>query len=643
MQNQQEWAVDGQQGSAAAKPQKFKDTLTCQVEGCNGDLSDLREYHQRYKICEYHLKVDSILRNGVSQRFCQQCGRFHVIEAFDEHKRSCRERLQKHNARRRRKVQQANEAAAAAASGEHDELAHGQLAMVRGGVSPEESDPSSSAIPGGKRAATGDSFSKRKKKEHDAVSIDAAEGNSYNPALLNSGGALLDYETSSAYDSQESLGQYFSRGLLLNSLNGGGLSGSASPGGACKGFDGMTSNPIQRTISRNLVGRSASQGSLATRKTAGHSPRHSLQRTSSLPKDAAQELWTALREQQQQQQQQAGGSPRSSLDLTSDMNTHGGPGMGFGMMSNGKPRRPSRLFDSSPLSLDAHPTTRLSVQCPSTSTGGVQHPNHLDFAYGNNNGMGGLSSPSALQTGHEADSLLLAAANAFGSSWANMALTGAQPTAMAPAPNQEFVTLADIQLKSRASPNGIAAGLPDPLEAIWEDVEGSAASLPVIGGGRGNSGVGSGMLIGAAGPPQPPDLLEQALLEHRQRQVNMLLSMQPQPGEQVQMPMLPNVLHAPSADLDALLPDVAEFLDMELQIQQQQELQQRQQFQQQQWPMAAASGLALGGNMPVGQQMSAGAGAMQGVTRDSQSLGMMHAAPGLGVFGLDGTLDHLMR
>lgn len=31
----------------------------------------------------------------------QQCGRFHELTAFDDHKRSCRERLQKHNARRR--------------------------------------------------------------------------------------------------------------------------------------------------------------------------------------------------------------------------------------------------------------------------------------------------------------------------------------------------------------------------------------------------------------------------------------------------------------------------------------------------------------------------------------------------------------
>ncbi len=76
---------------------------TCQVEGCVTDLSGLKEYHNRYKICEYHLKIPSIIREGVRQRFCQQCGRFHNLGEFDGDKRSCRARLQRHNARRRKK------------------------------------------------------------------------------------------------------------------------------------------------------------------------------------------------------------------------------------------------------------------------------------------------------------------------------------------------------------------------------------------------------------------------------------------------------------------------------------------------------------------------------------------------------------
>ena len=76
-----------------------------QVATCETDLTPLKEYHQRYKICEFHLKVHSIVREGKRQRFCQQCGRFHDLSEFDGDKRSCRARLQRHNARRRKKTE----------------------------------------------------------------------------------------------------------------------------------------------------------------------------------------------------------------------------------------------------------------------------------------------------------------------------------------------------------------------------------------------------------------------------------------------------------------------------------------------------------------------------------------------------------
>lgn len=49
-------------------------------------------------------QVSSIIREGKRQRFCQQCGRFHDLTSFDGDKRSCRARLQRHNARRRKKT-----------------------------------------------------------------------------------------------------------------------------------------------------------------------------------------------------------------------------------------------------------------------------------------------------------------------------------------------------------------------------------------------------------------------------------------------------------------------------------------------------------------------------------------------------------
>ncbi|KAF5470018.1 hypothetical protein F2P56_010571 [Juglans regia] len=80
----------------------------CQAEGCNADLSQAKHYHRRHKVCEYHSKASTVITAGLTQRFCQQCSRFHLLLEFDNGKRSCRKRLADHN-RRRRKIQQQNQ------------------------------------------------------------------------------------------------------------------------------------------------------------------------------------------------------------------------------------------------------------------------------------------------------------------------------------------------------------------------------------------------------------------------------------------------------------------------------------------------------------------------------------------------------
>ncbi|KAK9013652.1 hypothetical protein V6N11_041653 [Hibiscus sabdariffa] len=74
----------------------------CQVEDCGADLSQAKDYHRRHKVCEVHSKASKALVGNVLQRFCQQCSRFHVLQEFDEGKRSCRRRLAGHNKRRRK-------------------------------------------------------------------------------------------------------------------------------------------------------------------------------------------------------------------------------------------------------------------------------------------------------------------------------------------------------------------------------------------------------------------------------------------------------------------------------------------------------------------------------------------------------------
>eukprot|EP00268_Persea_americana_P059389 TRINITY_DN727_c0_g1_i2.p1 TRINITY_DN727_c0_g1~~TRINITY_DN727_c0_g1_i2.p1 ORF type:complete len:248 (-),score=64.34 TRINITY_DN727_c0_g1_i2:745-1488(-) len=74
----------------------------CQVDDCNVNLNGVRVYHRRHKVCETHAKSTNVLLGGVLQRFCQQCSRFHLLQEFDEEKRSCRRRLAGHNRRRRK-------------------------------------------------------------------------------------------------------------------------------------------------------------------------------------------------------------------------------------------------------------------------------------------------------------------------------------------------------------------------------------------------------------------------------------------------------------------------------------------------------------------------------------------------------------
>uniref|UniRef100_A0A0D9WZ86 SBP-type domain-containing protein n=1 Tax=Leersia perrieri TaxID=77586 RepID=A0A0D9WZ86_9ORYZ len=80
----------------------------CQAETCGVDLSDASRYYRRHKVCQHHSKEPVVLVAGLRQRFCQQCSRFHELAAFDDIKKSCRDRLAGHNERRRKGSADAN-------------------------------------------------------------------------------------------------------------------------------------------------------------------------------------------------------------------------------------------------------------------------------------------------------------------------------------------------------------------------------------------------------------------------------------------------------------------------------------------------------------------------------------------------------
>lgn len=102
------WGL-GQSGSVPdGTPILSSDTsglkMVCQVAGCGKSLEELKDYHQRYRICDVHIKLPQVIKHGRLERFCQQCGRFHDLAAFDGNRRSCRDQLSKHNARRRKRA-----------------------------------------------------------------------------------------------------------------------------------------------------------------------------------------------------------------------------------------------------------------------------------------------------------------------------------------------------------------------------------------------------------------------------------------------------------------------------------------------------------------------------------------------------------
>ncbi|KAK3039036.1 hypothetical protein RJ639_027521 [Escallonia herrerae] len=75
----------------------------CQVAGCEADISELKGYHKRHRVCLSCANASTVVLEGESKRYCQQCGKFHILSDFDEGKRSCRRKLERHNKRRRRK------------------------------------------------------------------------------------------------------------------------------------------------------------------------------------------------------------------------------------------------------------------------------------------------------------------------------------------------------------------------------------------------------------------------------------------------------------------------------------------------------------------------------------------------------------
>lgn len=80
-----------------------KTAARCQVPSCRSDISQLKGYHQRHRVCLGCANSPKVILHDQPHRYCQQCGKFHRLLHFDEDKRSCRRKLERHNRRRRRR------------------------------------------------------------------------------------------------------------------------------------------------------------------------------------------------------------------------------------------------------------------------------------------------------------------------------------------------------------------------------------------------------------------------------------------------------------------------------------------------------------------------------------------------------------
>ena len=99
------------QSSSPACPATFsltasgsKDAIVrrCQGDDCQVDLTHAKRYYKRRKLCGNCISASSVVVGGVECRYCQQCSCLHNITDFDQARRSCRMKLEKHKLRARR-------------------------------------------------------------------------------------------------------------------------------------------------------------------------------------------------------------------------------------------------------------------------------------------------------------------------------------------------------------------------------------------------------------------------------------------------------------------------------------------------------------------------------------------------------------
>lgn len=54
----------------------------CQVPGCEVDISELKGYHKRHRVCLQCANASTVVLDGEIKRYCQQCGKYDSPSLF---------------------------------------------------------------------------------------------------------------------------------------------------------------------------------------------------------------------------------------------------------------------------------------------------------------------------------------------------------------------------------------------------------------------------------------------------------------------------------------------------------------------------------------------------------------------------------
>jgi hypothetical protein len=65
----------GLPGKKRARTVRASSSARCQVPGCEVDISELKGYHRRHRVCLRCANAVTVVLDGEAKRYCQQCGK----------------------------------------------------------------------------------------------------------------------------------------------------------------------------------------------------------------------------------------------------------------------------------------------------------------------------------------------------------------------------------------------------------------------------------------------------------------------------------------------------------------------------------------------------------------------------------------